>query len=583
MESVIVYCIKSCALLAIFYIAYNLALKKVTFFKTNRLFLLLGLFTATLLPLIVFTKIVWIYPVPQTNLQSIDVSQLLEQTPKPLNTSPYQNYWLYIMTGYGTGLLFFASRFSIDIYKVAKLLKSTNGMKAGRFTFIDSRTIQSPFSFFNYIVYNSAALHPQELKSIINHEKIHSSQLHSLDVIMAQLYCIAFWFNPIAWLYKKAIVQNLEFIADAGALSCTPDKVAYQKTLLKITLQPDYIAITNSFYQSLIKKRIIMINKQQSKKANSYKYALVVPVIAAFMVVFQVEVIAKEKDNGSSVILNPASNNVSTKISEKVAVTITARSTYDELEANANVLREAFDAKVLISNVERNNKKQIIAIKVDVSHKGESKKYEIIGTDPIYDFSIQLERNENGSVEINFITAKNHKMSTLVEKGTTDTIYMTGKSKKFDPNSDELKNVVYVIDGVKQKDGDGLSKIDPNEIESIDVLKNSDELIKKYGRKAKNGVILITTRKSLLKKGTGFVAPEPVKNTGSIIVPDYFDASRQAKPVYVVKTETRRIDNDSLVSFKLYTQYDDDPTIQKIESVNFTNKMSSYGDSKNNN
>ena len=113
--------------------------------------------------------------------------------------------------------MFFFVRFVFDILSLRRLIKGQEVVKDGRFLLVDSPKIKSPFSFFNYIVYNSAILRPEELDNILTHEKVHSGQKHSLDMILGQLYCIVFWFNPFAWMYKKSIAQNLEFIADAEA------------------------------------------------------------------------------------------------------------------------------------------------------------------------------------------------------------------------------------------------------------------------------------------------------------------------------------------------------------------------------
>ena len=114
-------------------------------------------------------------------------------------------------------------------------------------------------------------------------------------MLFRSLFCILFWFHPLVWLYKKAIIQNLEFIADSEASKKTSDIKVYQLTLLKITTQENCVAITNHFYQSLIKKRIVMLNKNQSKKWNSWKYAVVLPALIAFVFLFQIEVVAQEK------------------------------------------------------------------------------------------------------------------------------------------------------------------------------------------------------------------------------------------------------------------------------------------------
>jgi beta-lactamase regulating signal transducer with metallopeptidase domain len=74
--------------------------------------------------------------------------------------------------------------------------------------------------------------------------------------------------NPIMWFYRKEMLQNLEYIADNFASLQVSNSVNYQKTLLKVVLNQHQLTITNQFYQSLIKKRIVMLNKNQSNKKN---------------------------------------------------------------------------------------------------------------------------------------------------------------------------------------------------------------------------------------------------------------------------------------------------------------------------
>src|SRR5690606_11498592 len=116
-----------------------------------------------------------------------------------------------------------------------------------------------------------------------------------LDILLSELFLIAFWFNPFVWFYKKAILQNLEFIADNQAVKSSKNKVNYQKTLLKVTLNPNELALANSFFQPLIKKRIIMLNKNQSKNINLLKYAFILPVLTVFVTKFQTKVVAQTK------------------------------------------------------------------------------------------------------------------------------------------------------------------------------------------------------------------------------------------------------------------------------------------------
>ncbi|MFL9837465.1 M56 family metallopeptidase [Flavobacterium sp. ST-75] len=305
MEQFFVYMAKASGLIALFYAAYHIFLRKETFFVSNRWFLLSGLGTALALPLVFFKKIVWTNTPHLQEVNVIDANQLqqLQEAPFALTNSITFSWPNLVFGVYIAGVLFLTIKLLFNIIQLKQVIKNQSVVKEGQYTLIDTQKVNAPFSFFNYIVYNSAVLQPSELESIICHEKVHSRQYHSTDMLIGQLTAIFFWFNPIAWLYKSSISQNLEFIADAVATKQINDSTVYQKTLLKVTLQLQYISITNNFYQSLIKKRIVMMNKNKSRKANAVKYSLVIPALAAFMLLFQVKTIAQSKavNNVSSI------------------------------------------------------------------------------------------------------------------------------------------------------------------------------------------------------------------------------------------------------------------------------------------
>lgn len=268
MEAVFIYLIKFSGLIALFFLAYHFLLRKETFFTSNRWFLLLGLFTSVVLPLVIYTKIIVI----ESSSKIIDWSKI--PVTNSLENEAFEINW-YLIFGivYGLGILFFVAKFAFDFYSLHCVLKGKTIQSQADFKFIDTTENVAPFSYFNTIVYNSSLYSTSELENILEHEKVHSEQNHTVDVLISRVFCVLFWFNPIIWLHKKAILQNLEFIADSEATKKISDKKAYQFTLLKITTHENCVAITNHFYQSLIKKRIVMLNKNQSKKSNSWKYA----------------------------------------------------------------------------------------------------------------------------------------------------------------------------------------------------------------------------------------------------------------------------------------------------------------------
>jgi len=524
MENIALYIAKACGLTAMFYAAYYLLLKKETFFKANRWFLLAGLLTSALLPLAVYTKIVWISPVPQQPVQMIQLveyASVAATAPQAL-TPPFEiNWWLVALGIYAAGTAFLLARLVIDFKKVYGMFKGQYIKKLDNYKIIDSEAAKSPFSFFNYIIYNSASLEPDELQDILSHEKVHSSQLHSADVIIAQLFCAVFWFNPFAWLYKKAIAQNLEFIADAEAVKHAADIINYQKTLLKITLRPSGSTITNHFYQSLIKKRIIMLNKPKSKKQNSWKFAVVLPLLAVFVMLFQVEVIAQEKAEDSI----PTQTNADSSDS----VIITQYIKDEDLDRNARRLTEKYGLKVAFSEISRNVEGYITSIKAEVTggmgQNVTDRKYQIKGLKPIGTFTLTIKKTGN-------VTEATFSQPKLVEEKL-----VLGKYDENEvplPATDDYTDLLVVIDGVKQPKGTDVEEL-PENIASINILKGPDN---KYGEEGKKGVIEVVTKKNRIESvatraaGVSFVA-NPLYVIDGVKQPKGSDALRNLDSHYI--------------------------------------------------
>jgi len=509
MEQFFTYMIKASGLIALFYAAYHIFLRKETFFVSNRWFLLSGLGTALALPFVFFKKVVWIDPVPQQEVQVIDVSQLLQLQDNTQQLAPSSVSFSLpnvILGIYMAAVSFLIIRLLLNFLSLRRIIKNQTIIKEGRYKLIDTPRVNAPFSFFNYIVYNSAVLQPNELESIISHEKVHSRQYHSADMLIGQLTAIFFWFNPFAWLYKSSISQNLEFIADAVATKQISDSTAYQKTMLKITLQPEYISITNHFYQSLIKKRIVMLNKKKSGKVNSWKYAIVLPVLIAFMMLFQIRVIAQEKSTDKAV------EEVSYE-KFKMALEITKDATDKELEKVKDLFKKEFDAEVTFSNITRNSNNEITAIKVTVNNGSQSKVYQTNSTQPINRFEIAIESDENTGNKIAFNTLPvNDQYQNYANSYYQDEPDITAPPAPPAPpaapgisygnpssqNGLQIinsanKDVLVIVNGVKQQKGSTVTIPQGQIVSNINVI-TGKEAKKKYGREAKDGVLEVTTQ-----------------------------------------------------------------------------------------
>ncbi|MFZ9004599.1 MAG: M56 family metallopeptidase [Robiginitalea sp.] len=277
------YLIKASAILGIFLLTYQLLLRNETFFKLNRFFLLSGVGAALLLPLVSIREEI---PIPVE----------LMQAPSSLGTTstgkePVPGWDLLLWTGYLLGAFYFMALAGKQLWSLRGLMRNAYTERKDGFILVPTHQIQGPFSFFRYIFYNPGAHDEAELQQVLEHEKVHARQLHSLDVLLGRTTAILLWLNPFAWWYQKSMQQNLEYLADAQAVQKLTSVKEYQYTLLKVsgnTLTP---ALVNSFYSSLIKKRIVMLQQNQSKTIHLVKYLLILPVMAAFLMAFNREVV----------------------------------------------------------------------------------------------------------------------------------------------------------------------------------------------------------------------------------------------------------------------------------------------------
>ncbi|KAF2337243.1 M56 family metallopeptidase [Flavobacterium daemonense] len=524
METLFIYIAKSSGLIALFYFSYYFLLRKETFFNSNRWFLLTGLLTSALLPLYVYTKTVWIESTAVLN------GSYSETVSIPVKESVEIDWNMILIALYAVGVLALILKFAFDYYNLNSILKGKKIKQQADFKFVDVNENIAPFSYFEYIVYNSSMFTPEELETIIEHEKVHSDQNHTVDVLISRAFCILFWFNPLIWFYKKAIVQNLEFIADKEAAKKLNDKKAYQYTLLKITTHDKCVAITNHFYQSLIKKRIIMLNKNQSSKRNSWKYYFVALALLIFVLLFQVQIIAKEKQ--------PVLKEVSGKIKSVDVFKINKNSTDAELKTIKENLKKNHNIDANLSDVKRNTAGELTAIKIELTTAEElSKTYMASGSNAIKDCGIVVITGENGSKKINFNTENteaknvvaatdkkskgkekreetintitnvntdtntNAEVSSTTNASTTVTVTSdaTGKNKSnvvVMTNSQpkvRIADQLIIIDG-EIAPGATIKDIENLNIKSMSVL-NGQNAINEYGEQGKDGVIIIETKK----------------------------------------------------------------------------------------
>lgn len=447
------YFIKANGLIILFYLMYVLFLRKETFFVSNRLYLILGLLISLCLPLITFTKTIWVdpTPVPEFYQETTTVNSDYIEVPIQETTIDWS---LILTTAYVVICVLILVKIGIEIASFYNRIRKHNQQKEADFTLIHSNTTENPFSFFHYIVINPHLFSEAELQHILTHESIHVKQKHSIDVLLGKLFCAVFWVNPIIWLYRKAMLQNLEFIADSETFQQIENKYEYQITLLKVVTHQHDLSITNQFYQSLIKKRIIMLHTNQSHKRNAWKYATILPLLVGFMLLFQIETIAQVKENSK----------VATYAVEEVTYSsiLTKNTTDKELrELEKTFSDEKY--KLKISKVKRNKEGEITGIKLSFdSGKTYNRILERKSTEPIDAIKIFINSNKDddnacgfeeikNTVDVNWNDAKSLNTVEIKKSATDEMIYIIN-GKEY--TKEEMKDKIVELDGAIEMNED---------------------------------------------------------------------------------------------------------------------------------
>ncbi|PRY96201.1 TonB family protein [Marinilabilia salmonicolor] len=518
MEALLSYLIKSSLWLIVFGLIYFLVLSNERFFVLNRLFLLTGLLSAILFPLITirYPVTVPLTPIPFT---AESVSAQTTQTIRDQLIS-----WDFVMAAIiVTGALFFLLRVTIQTLTVFRTIRRSEVKHHNNLKIVKTGKFRHSFSFFTYIIVNPSSTE-KEFREIMAHESAHIRQYHWIDLILTELLRTFQWFNPMAWFYGHFIRQNHEYLADRAALKNTPDQAVYKAILINQLMGGEAIRLGHSFSYSLNKKRFIMMKNTSIPVIRKMKLLIILPVIACIFYAFsQPEYIyetnvstspEKVDEMETSPGIAVADNVIAEKGDSKLltsGVTIQDKTSTPEVNNNSNRRNELARLKRLENNIRvQQTKRKTIEGKV-IQENGDplpGTSVVIVNTttgsvtDKDGRFKIE-DVADNAEVAFSFVGFKtetkqpefNKEMVVLLRRDTIQkdlniSIRSNGKT------SPENNPVIY-LDG-KKVPFETLSEISPESIEAIEVLKDKSAT-EKYGDEGKNGVILITSKEKKIQ------------------------------------------------------------------------------------
>ena len=282
----ILYFIKVNVALAVLYLFYKLLFSKDTFFGLRRLMLILIYITAFTYPLLNFSN--WI--ITDSGSVTGQVVSTLYKKVLPeitvfsnVTTEPTVYSWaMMLLAGiYLTGVIFLLTRTLMEIWKTSITLHRSKKTEIDGIRVCLADAKQEPYSFFKWIYIHPDRHNAKEIKEILVHEQTHVRELHSADILLAQIAIIICWINPFAWLIRSEMRINHEYLADRKVIANGYDKKTYQYHLLGLEhTQLAAANLYNNFSVLPLKNRIKMLNRKRTRNIMKSKYLMFIPITA---------------------------------------------------------------------------------------------------------------------------------------------------------------------------------------------------------------------------------------------------------------------------------------------------------------
>lgn len=289
-----IYLIKINVALMLLYGFYRLTVSRDTFFGLRRLTLWLIYAVALMVPALNLEY--WVRDTPTM----ASMANVYADTFYPVVVVKAQApsiTWMDMLLGiYWAGVAVLSLRLVWQLFCIIRLAVISRKQEVEGITVHLLKGEGSPFSFFRWIFMYPSTQDGKQLHEVMVHECTHVSGLHSLDTLFSELFSIACWFNPFAWLMRQEVRMNLEYLADESVLSDGNARKSYQYHLLGLAYrQPkDSAQIANNFNLLPLKKRIKMMNKRRTSEIGKAKYLLFAPLAGVLLMVSNIESVARE-------------------------------------------------------------------------------------------------------------------------------------------------------------------------------------------------------------------------------------------------------------------------------------------------
>lgn len=273
----ILYLVKASLIWCIFLLLFWLLFRKSDKFRLNRMFLLTGIGSGIVLPLIPVAHLETVYSSAATQHMSNALRRIqVAGNPGVAATEQSLSWPLIACFIYAAGAVIFLFINIREILSIAALVAEAGYRQEQNLGFYSTKKSHAPFSFMGrtFIAFPEQ-YEGRELNYILKHEAAHSGSKHWLDIVMIQPLTVLFWFHPLVWIYRHFLKQEHEYEADA--IASEGHTYEYGHFLLRQVLLKGTPALAHSFYFSPIKNRIAMLIS--NRQTNKWKYLTIIPAL----------------------------------------------------------------------------------------------------------------------------------------------------------------------------------------------------------------------------------------------------------------------------------------------------------------
>lgn len=271
------YLLEANLYLAIFYGFYLVFLRSETFYGLNRGYLIVSSLFSFVIPFLKIGDLNRLVDQSE-NIDLIYIDPNLGNAQENLSWMSLEEVFIVVYLLIATYFIF---KLGISVYKIVSLAIGAKEGRLGRIRYLELTNDAPAFSFFNLLFINKLG---SNINTILKHEMVHIQQKHSLDILFFELLKIINWFSPVVWLIQRDIKLLHEYIADDITTRADVEKHKYAMFLIQNSFGVTPADITSQiFNQSILKKRIMMLNKKRSAGRARLRFLLALPLVGGML------------------------------------------------------------------------------------------------------------------------------------------------------------------------------------------------------------------------------------------------------------------------------------------------------------